>query len=81
MTLPNGKVVEGTEIAVDESIERWSDITFKDGIRIRVKMTVVSVHRADDEYDQEGNPMMALNMTPTVAIIEVPASLKKKKVS
>jgi hypothetical protein len=81
MTLPNGKVVDGVEIAVDESTERWSDITFKDGIRIRVKMTVVSVHRADDEYDPEGNPMMALNMAPSVAIIEVPESLKKKKAS
>ena len=78
MTLPTGKVVEGTEIAVDESTERWTEVTFKDGVRIRVKMTVVSAHRADDEYDAEGNPFIALNMTPTVAVIEVPQSLKKK---
>ena len=43
-----------------------------------MKMTVVSVHRADDEYDAQGVPMMAPNMTPTIAVVEVPKSLKKK---
>jgi hypothetical protein len=78
MTLPTGKTVSGTEVAVDESIEKWSEIKFDDGTRIKVKMTVISALRADDEYDQEGNPMYSLNMAPVIAVIEVPPTLKKK---
>ncbi len=78
MVLPTGKSVEGTEVNVEESVERWSEVKFEDGTRVRVKMTVVSANRADGEYDNEGNPWYGLNMTPTVAIIEVPQTLKKK---
>src|SRR5262245_20732106 len=78
MTLPDGRIVDGVEVDVDESNERWTDITFKDRTRLRVKITVISAMRANGEYDQLGNPMYALNMTPVIAVTEVPERLKRK---
>jgi hypothetical protein len=78
MTLPTGKVVDGTEVQVRESNEKWSDVTLEDGTIVRVKMTVLSASRADDEYDPAGAPFYALNMTPVVAVVSVPDKYKKK---
>jgi hypothetical protein len=34
--------------------------------------------RVDGQYDPQGNPMYAVNMAPTMAVVEVPAHLRKK---
>jgi len=72
-----GRVVEGTEVPVEESNERWSDISLQDGARFRLKSSVVSAVRLD-EYDAQGNPIYVLNATPVMVIAEMPDALKRK---
>jgi hypothetical protein len=78
MTLPDGRVVDGVEVQVDSSNERWSEIELADGTKLRLKLAVLNAIRAKDAFDLQGNPIYTINMTPVMAIVEVPASLKKK---
>jgi hypothetical protein len=75
----NGQPVDGVDVPIEESTERWSEIKLEDGTTIRVKMTVVAVGRADSMYDDKGNPMYSIDMTPNVSIINVPERLRQKK--
>jgi len=78
MPLPDGRYVDGVEVAVEETHERWSDVTLADGTVLRVKLAVLSAIRAVDAYDPQGNPMYSLNMTPVIGVHSVPANLKQK---
>jgi hypothetical protein len=62
---PTGQMVEGFEVAVKDSKDRWNDVEFEDGTRMRIKLSVVSAVRVPDQYDLQGNPMYVLNMAPT----------------
>lgn len=70
--------MDGMEVPVDESTERWSDVKLADGTLIRVKQTVASVIRIDGQYDAEGNPIYVLKSAPAVAIIHVEEALRKR---
>jgi hypothetical protein len=74
--LPDGRVVEGVEVGVEETTERWSEVKLADGTKLRVKMAVVGAVRTD-AYDPAGNPTYSLNMAPVIAVVEVPGHLKK----
>jgi hypothetical protein len=76
--LHNGKMVDGMEVQIEESNERWSEFKFEDGAIVRGKLSIISVVRIDGEYDQQGNPSYAINMAPTLAVVEVPERLRKK---
>lgn len=78
VTLPTGQIADGIEVPIQDSNERWSEITLEDGTIIRVKLSMVSVVRVPGQYDQVGNPMYIMNMTPTIAILSVPENLRKK---
>ncbi len=78
VTLPTGQIADGIEVPIEESNERWSEIKLEDGTIIRVKLSMVSVVRVPGQYDQVGNPMYIMNMTPTIAILSVPENLRKK---
>src|SRR5258708_32783756 len=52
--------VDGTEVPVLESTERWTEVKLEDGTTLRVKPVIMSVTRIDGRYDQQGNPMYAL---------------------
>jgi hypothetical protein len=73
-----GRSVDGFEVQVEESNEKWSEFKLEDGTIFRIKVNVVNAVRVDGEYDPQGNPMYALNMVPVMALIEAPARLKKK---
>jgi hypothetical protein len=74
----NGKMVDGMEVPIEESNEKWSEFKFEDGTIVRAKISLIQVIRVDGEYDPLGNPTYAMNMTPTMAIIEAPEHLRKK---
>jgi hypothetical protein len=78
VTLPDGRVVDGVEVAVDETTERWTEVKLQDGTMIRVKMTVISAARATKDYDPQGNPIYSVNMAPVVAVASVPDKLRRK---
>jgi hypothetical protein len=73
-----GKMVDGIEMDVDESSERWSEFTLPDRTVIRAKITMLTVTRVVGEYDQEGNPAYVMKGAPTMVIGSVPDNLKKK---
>jgi hypothetical protein len=73
-----GKMVDGVEMDVDESSERWSEFTLPDKTVLRAKVTIISVTRLEGEYDPEGNPLYVMKAAPTMAIGSVPDNLKKK---
>jgi hypothetical protein len=74
--LPTGPA-EGVEVHVDESIERWSEFKMQDGSTIRVKVTLTTAVRVDDQFDQSGNPMYSVNMAPVV-VVDAPDHLRRK---
>jgi hypothetical protein len=76
--LPSGGTGEGTEVQVDESSERWSELTLQDGTVIRAKATITSAVRIDGQYDPLGNPMYLTNLAPILSIVSVPENLRKK---
>jgi hypothetical protein len=60
VALPNLGIVEGTEVRILETTERFTDIKLDDGTTLRLKPVVMSVTRLDGRYDPQGNPMYAV---------------------
>ena len=75
----SGNQVTGDLVDVEESIERFSDIKLKDGTQIRIKLVVVEVIRADERWDNEGNPIYVVSSTNVMTVNNVAESLKKKR--
>jgi hypothetical protein len=69
--------VDGTEIQLTESIERWTELKLEDGSVLRVKPVVTAVVRIDGHYDPQGNPMYAIQGGQTMVIGSVPDHLRK----
>lgn len=77
---PDGRIVEGFEVPVMESIERWTEIKLEDGTVLRVKPSVISAIRIPGQYDPEGNPMYALKAINAMMVAEAPAHLRRPSV-
>jgi hypothetical protein len=73
----DGKIVDGVEVAVLESTERWTDIKLEDGSFVRVKPSIMSAVRIPGQFDQEGNPMYMLRAANAMMVSEAPEHLKK----
>ena len=78
--LPTGGFGEGFEVTVDESLDRWSEVTLEDGTKLRVKANVLSAIRLKDVWDQEGNPTYVVKSNATISLLSSPEVLRKKKV-
>jgi hypothetical protein len=74
-----GAVIEGSEVGVTESTERWSDILLEDGSRLRVKPSIIGAIRLDGMFDQDGNPAYALKGSQTSIVVSSPEHLRKGK--
>lgn len=74
---PDGKTVEGFEVPVLESTERWTEVKLTDGSVLRVKPSILSAVRIPGQFDPEGNPMYALKAINTMVIAEAPDHLKR----
>jgi len=75
--LPTGQEVDAFEVAVEESLERWTEVKLEDGTRFRAKMNILVVHRVPDQWDPQGNPFYTITAAPVMAIIEAPENLRK----
>ncbi|MGO9096058.1 MAG: hypothetical protein ACLQGV_12615 [Bryobacteraceae bacterium] len=60
VNVPTVGFVDGTPVQVLESTERWTDIKLEDGSVLRLKPVVMSVVRVEGRYDNDGNPMYAI---------------------
>lgn len=48
-----GKQCEGTLVEVAESIERFSEVSLKDGTTVQIKPVVTEAVRVDNQWDQD----------------------------
>ena len=44
-----------------------------------MKVNLVSVVRADHEYDPQGMPVYQVNGQPAIVVVDVPVALQRKK--
>jgi len=78
---PTGEMADGSEVPIDLSTERWSEIRLEDGVVVRIKASVMSVVRLDNRYDQDGNPMYVFNLSPQVFFVNIPEHLRNPQKS
>lgn len=74
---PDGEMLEGFDVPILESIERWTEVKLDDGSIIRIKPSVLSAIRIPDQYDQDGNPQYVLKATNAMMVAESPEILKR----
>ena len=67
---PDGKLLDGLEVPVIESTERWTEVKLEDGTILRVKPSVLSAIRIPGQFDPEGNPMYVIKATNTLTVVE-----------
>jgi hypothetical protein len=75
--VPGGPMVDGVEVSVDESSEKWSEYKLEDGTTIRLKQVLMEVIRTG-QYGPDGSPLYAIKAQPVLAIVDVPDKLKRK---
>ncbi len=75
---PDGRTVDGFEVPVLESTERWTEVKLEDGSVLRIKPSILSAVRVTGQYDQEGNPMYALKANNAMVVAEAPEHLKRQ---
>lgn len=74
---PTGAIVDGFDVPVLESTERWTDVRLEDGSALRIKASILGAVRIQGQFDPEGNPMYALKSNVQMVISEVPERLKR----
>jgi hypothetical protein len=74
---PISPAMDGSEIAVSESTEKWSEVTLEDGTVLRIKPSVLSAIRIDGQYDPEGNPAYLIKAQQVVMVVSAPVHLRK----
>jgi hypothetical protein len=74
---PMSPQVDGNEVLVKESSEKWSQFELEDGTVMRIKPAVMSAIRIDGHYDQEGNPAYAVKAGQIISIVSSPEHLRK----
>lgn len=70
-------VVDGTEVGLIESVERWTELKLEDGSILRVKPTILNVTRIDGHYDPQGNPMYAIQGSQVMTVGSAPDHLRQ----
>jgi hypothetical protein len=77
VTIPNLGTVDASEVTLEESVERWSELKLSDGSVLRIKPAVLSVLRVDGQYDQSGNPLYVLQAGNTMTVASAPDNLRQ----
>jgi hypothetical protein len=76
--VPGGEIIDGFEVDIDESSEKWSEYKLSDGTTLRLKQVVLSIVRPVGLFDPEGNPMYIVKAQPVLSMVSVPEGLRKK---
>ena len=71
--------VDGWDVPIDESTERWTELRLEDGAVLRVKAVVSNAIRLSEKDDQ-GRPLYAINSAVTVITVQGPSKLSDRKV-
>jgi hypothetical protein len=76
--VPGGPFVDGVEVAVESSSEKWNEYTLEDGTKIRLKPIIIEIIRVTDHYDNEGNPLYVAKAQTVLSVLEIQERLKRK---
>lgn len=74
---PDGKTMDGFEVPIVESTERWTEIKLEDGAILRVKPSIISAIRIPGQWDQDGNPQYVLKATNAMMVAEADERYKR----
>lgn len=74
----NGEPSKIEPVEVTKSTEPWSTYELKDGSTVKLKIILVDIGKAVDQYDEGGNPIYHFQTTQVVHI-NAPDKLKRKK--
>ena len=75
--IPGTGPVDGFEVGVSESTERWTEVRLEDGTVLRTKQVIIAAIRIDGRYDADGNPVYSLKINPIMAMVSAPEHLRK----
>lgn len=78
VTDAKGDLVDGTEISVAESTERFCDVQLEDGTQLRAKLSVSSAVRLDDQWDNQGNPVYLVKSQNVIIVADARDEFKRK---
>jgi hypothetical protein len=80
VSLPNISPIplDGYEVPVLESTERWTELKLEDNSVLRLKPNVLKVTRIEGKWDNEGNPLYAINSMMTMVVASAPDRLRKQ---
>ena len=70
-------LVDGFEVNVAESTERWTEVKLEDGSVLRVKPVIMRALRLEERYDPEGNPLYSLRINPIMVVTSAPDHLRQ----
>ena len=76
--MKDGRVVEGLDISIIESTERFSEFFLEDGTVLRAKPLITTIIRSENEWDQDGNPVYHCKNAIIITVKEIQATLKRK---
>lgn len=74
----DGKFVEGLDIPILESTEKFSEFTLADGTVLRVKPLIISAARIENQWDQDDNPVYVCKNQVVIAVKHSLDSLRRK---
>jgi hypothetical protein len=74
---PDSPLLDGFEVDITESTERWSEIHLGDGSILRLKPSVVSATRIEGQYDQDGNPLYMIKAAQMMSVASAPEQLRR----
>lgn len=75
-----GEDLEGWDVPIEESTERWTELRLEDGAVLRTKIVATGVVRIDSKKDADGNPLYLLKSTNALTVAAGPTKLGTKKV-
>ena len=75
----------GATVRIEDSTERWSDVSLEDGSILRIKPVVTGVIRLENKYDAAGSPVYVVQSTNVLAVdapeeVCKPASMSSDRV-
>ncbi len=66
--LPNGDLVDATELGYRATGEHWNDYLLDDGTVARLKLVVTNVYRLEGQRDEKGQPAYLIESTNVTSI-------------
>jgi hypothetical protein len=74
-----GPIVDASDVPIQESTERWTDIHLEDGTHLRLKVNALSAVRIDGQWDAEGNPIYLLKSNQMMVLASTPEALRRPR--